>query len=92
MEVLTSKDRMSATTIFFLYLEKTQYVTGPFSEGLAELEEIEIPFSIVMLLSILLFISYGIHFKEHFYIFGLLDKILFWTSDFWTTIQDMLFY
>ena len=31
-------------------------------EGLAEFKEIEIPFSILFLLSILLTISYGIHF------------------------------
>ena len=38
-------------------------------EGLAELEEIEIPFSIILLFSVLLTISYGIHFDGHFYIF-----------------------
>ena len=45
-------------------------------EGLAEFEEIEIPFSIIFLLSIFLTISYGIHFNGHFYIFGLLARIL----------------
>ena len=59
-------------------------------EGLAELEEIEIPFSIIFLLSIFLTISYGIHSKSHFYIFGLLARILFWTYEIWTIIQDML--
>ena len=38
-------------------------------EGLAELEEIKIPLSIILLLSILLTISFGIHFNGHFYIF-----------------------
>ena len=61
-------------------------------EGLAELEEIEIPFSIIFLFSILLTISYGIHFKGHFYIFGLLARILFQTFEIWTIIQDVLFY
>ena len=37
-------------------------------EGLAELEEIKIPLSITLLLSILLTISYGINFNGHFYI------------------------
>ena len=37
-------------------------------EGLAELEDIEIPFSIIHLLSILLTISYGIHVNGHFWI------------------------
>ena len=39
-------------------------------EGLAELKEIEIPFSIIFLLSILLTIPYRIHFKTflHFWI------------------------
>ena len=64
----------------------------PNEEGLAELDEIGIPHSIILLLSILLTISYGIHFNGHFYIFGLLARILFWTHEFWTTIQDTLFY
>ena len=61
-------------------------------EGLAELEEIEIPFSIIFLLSILLTISCGIHFNGHFYIFGLLVRILSQTYDIEAIIQDMLFY
>ena len=35
-------------------------------EGSAELKEIETPFSIIFLLSVLLTISYGIHFNGHF--------------------------
>ena len=61
-------------------------------EGPAELEEIKIPFSIIYLLSILLTISHRIHFNGHFYIFGLLARILFQTYEFWTIIQDTLFY
>ena len=61
-------------------------------EGPAELEENEIPFSIILLLSILLTISYGIHFNGQFYIFGLLARIFFWTCEILTIIQDMLFY
>ena len=61
-------------------------------EGLAEPEEIEIPPSIILFFSILLIISYRIHFNGHFHIFGLLARILFWIYVFWTTIQDMLFY
>ena len=61
-------------------------------EGLVELEETEIPLSIILLLSILLTISYGIHFNGHFYIFGLLARILFQTYEFWTIIKDVLFY
>ena len=38
-------------------------------EGLAELEEIEVPFSIIFLLFILLPISCLIHFNRHLYIF-----------------------
>ena len=38
-------------------------------EGLAESEEIEIPFTIILLLSIFLIISNGIHFNRHFDIF-----------------------
>ena len=61
-------------------------------EGPAEFEEIEIPFSIVFLLSILLTISHGIHFNGHFYIFGLIARILLRTYEIWTIIQDVLFY
>ena len=61
-------------------------------EGKAELEEIQIPFSIILLFSILLTISYGTHFDGHFYIFGLLTRILFCTYEIWTIIQDTLFY
>ena len=61
-------------------------------EGLAELEEIKIPFSIILLFSILLIILYVIHFNGHFYIFGLLARILFHTYEIWTIIQDALFY
>ena len=61
-------------------------------EGPAELEEIEISFSIILLFPILLTISYGIHFNGFFYIFGLLARILFRIFEIWTIIQDMLFY
>ena len=61
-------------------------------EGLTEPEEIEIPLSIILFFSILLIISYGIHFNGHFHIFGLLARISFWTYEFWAIILDMLFY
>ena len=61
-------------------------------EGPAELEKIKIPFSIIFLLSVLLIISYRIHFNGQFYIFGLLARILFRTYEIWTIIQDVLFY
>ena len=61
-------------------------------EGLAEFEEIEIPFSIIFLHSNFLTISYGIHLNGHFYIFGLLARILFRTYKIWIIIQDALFY
>ena len=61
-------------------------------EGLAELEEIKIPFSIIFLFSVLLITSYEIHFNGHFYIFGLLARILFRTYEIWTIIQDVIFY
>ena len=54
--------------------------------------EIKIPFSIILFFSILLTISYRIHFDGHFYIFGLLARILFPTYEIWTIIQDVLFY
>ena len=61
-------------------------------EGLAEFKEIEIPFSIIIFLSIFLTISHRIHLNRHFYVFGLLARILFQTYDIWTIIQDALFY
>ena len=59
-------------------------------EGPAEFEEIEVPFSIIFLLFILL--SYVIHFNGHFYIFGLLARIFLKTLGIWTITQDALFY
>ena len=61
-------------------------------EGLAEFEEIKIPFSIICLLFILLTISYVIHFNGHFYIFGLLARIFLRTYGIWTIFQDVLIY
>ena len=61
-------------------------------EGLAELEKIKTPFSIILLFSVLLTISYGIHFNGNFYISGLLARILCQTYEFWTIIQIVLFY
>ena len=61
-------------------------------EGLAEQEEIEIPLNIIFFFSILLIISYGTHFNGHFHLFGLLARILFQIYEFWTIIQDALFY
>ena len=46
-------------------------------EGPAELEEIKLPFSTVLLFSVLLTISYGIHFDGHF-------------LHFWITSQDFV--
>ena len=46
-----------------------------YEEGLAEFEEIEVPFSIIFLPFVLLTISYVIHFIRHFYIFALLARI-----------------
>ena len=60
-------------------------------EGLAEPEEIEIPLNIIFFFSILI-ISYGTHFNGHFHLFGLLARILFQIYEFWTIIQDALFY
>ena len=62
-------------------------------EGPAEFEEIEIPFSIIFLLSVLLTISCGIHFNGHFYIYiGLLARSLLRIYEIWTIILDALFY
>ena len=56
-------------------------------EGPTELEEIEICFSTIFLFSILLTTSYRIHYNRHFYIFGLLARILLWTHEIWTIFQ-----
>ena len=92
MEVLTSNDRMSANTIFSLYL-RNQYVTDHLSEeGLTELKEIEVPFSIIRSLLVILAISYFIHFNGYFYIFGLLARVFLRMFHTWTTFQDVIFY
>ena len=52
MEVLTSKERMSAITIFSLYFDQDQNVTNHLcEEGPAYKEEIEIPFNIILFFS-----------------------------------------
>ena len=61
-------------------------------EGPAEFEEIKVPFSIIFFLLVLLAISYMIHFKGHFYIFGLLARIFLQIYGIWTTVQDATFY
>ena len=76
MEVLTSNDRMSAITIFSLYLRSMNISPDHLcEEGPAEFEEIGVPFSIILLLFSLLTISYVIHFNGLFLYF-------------WTTSQD----
>ena len=61
-------------------------------EGLAELEEIEEPYSIRSSLFVILTIPYIIHFNGHFHIFGFLARIFLRVYDIWTTLQDMIFY
>ena len=61
-------------------------------EGPAESEEIEIPLNIIIFFSILLIKSYGTHFNRHFHLFGVLARTLFQMYDFWTIIQNALFY
>ena len=61
-------------------------------EGLAELQEIEVPFSIICSLLVILTISYFIHFNRHFYIFGLLTRVFLRVYHIWTTLQDVIFY
>ena len=61
-------------------------------QGPAEFEEIEVPFSIIFFLFVLLTISYMIHFNEHFYIFGILARIFLRIYGIWTTVQDVIFY
>ena len=61
-------------------------------EGPAEFEEIEVPFSIIFFLSVLLAILYTIHHNGHFYIFGLLARLFLRTYGIWTIIQDIIPY
>ena len=61
-------------------------------EGLANREEIEIPFNVILFFSRLLTISYRIHLNRHFYLFGLTARILFWIYDLWSRLHHVLFY
>ena len=56
------------------------------------LKKSKYPLVLYFLLSVLLTISYGIHLNRHFYIFGLLARILFRTYEIWTIIKGVLFY
>ena len=61
-------------------------------EGLAHREEIEIPFNVILFFSIPLTISYRIHLNRHFYLFGLIARILFWIYHLWSRLYHTLFY
>ena len=61
-------------------------------EGPEEFEEIEVPFSIIFFLLVLLTTSCVIHFNRHFYIFGLLARIFLRIYGIWTRVQDAIFY
>ena len=61
-------------------------------EGPGYREEIDIPFNIILSFSLLLIISYGIHLNGHFYLFGLIARILFWIYHLWSRLHNTLFY
>ena len=61
-------------------------------EGLANREEIDIPFHIIFSFSTILIFLYGIHFNRHFYFFRLTTRIFLWTYNFISGIYPVLFY
>ena len=61
-------------------------------EGPAELEEIEVPFSIISSLLVILTILYFIHFNDYFDIFGLITRVFLRMYHIWTSLQDVIFY
>ena len=61
-------------------------------EGLANREDIEIPFHIIFSFSIILIFLYGIHLNGHFYFFGLTTRIFLWMYNFLSWIYHVLFY
>ena len=48
-------------------------------------------YNVILFFSILLTISYGIHLNGHFYLFGLITRILFWIYNLWSRLQHVLF-
>ena len=61
-------------------------------EGLANREDIEIPFHIIFSFSTILIFLYGIHLNRHFYFFRLTTRIFLWTYNFLSRIYRKLFY
>ena len=61
-------------------------------EGSAHREDIEIPFRVVFLFSMILLFLYKIHFNAHFYFFGLINWILIQTYEFLSDIYHILLY
>ena len=61
-------------------------------EGPAYREEIGIPFNIILSLSTLLIISYGIHLNGHFYLFRLIIRIFLWIYHLCSRLHHELFY
>ena len=92
MEVLTSNERMSAITIFSSSMKISMSLDHLCEEGPAHRKEIEIPFNVILFFCILLTISYGIHLNGHFYLFGLIARILFWIYHLWSRLNHTLFY
>ena len=64
----------------------------PYEEGQAHREDIEIPFHVIFSFSTILLFLYGIHFNAHFYLFGLIIRILSWTYKFLSDIYCILLY
>ena len=93
MEVLTSNNRMSATTIFSLYFNADKNITRHLcEEGLAQREDIKIPFHVIFLFLTILFFLYEIHLNAHFYVFGLIIRIFSCAYQFLSERYHVLLY
>ena len=60
-------------------------------EGPAEIEEIQLLFSLMCSLLVVSIIPYRIHLNAHFHVFGGFSYILIQIHDFWLIIKDVLF-
>ena len=63
-----------------------------YKEGLAELEDIEIPSNIIVIFTILLVIFYGTHNNVHFYLFEFITSIFYQIYQLGSDLHDMLFH
>ena len=61
-------------------------------EGLEELEDFKIPFSIIFFVFVFLTLPYMIHFNRNFHIYGIIARLFLRIYRIWTTVYDVILF